>query len=565
MSKFNGPFLKSLLKNNTIGFYDKYFYRAPQKSLRRKFISVVFFILVAVMLSYFITVWLGSRPASFGFMFSRLFESGAANVQNFIYQIAIFTVAGLAFSFCMNVGIFNIGISGQMMAGASTAFLLINVFPSDWKTIAGGGQIVTLIFSIIGATFVATLVGLFKVYLKVNEVVSAILLNWIILFMVAYLVRTPETQLLDNAANNNGFFRAIQLPAGYTFFQPGLGFNNNSGWVWSIAVTVVLVIIIWAVMKFTVFGHKLKTTGTSPTAAQYFGYNYKNLQLASFAISGIIAGVLGVIVYTGTSNSLNFDAIGGTQLNQVPAEGFNGIAIGLIALNNPIGIFVVSILFAAVNAGAAQAGLPVTTISLITGIMMYIIAIYGLASYLRPWRWFYLLKYRKANSENYLNYENHMSAAAEKRTFKIADMRASLVRTKTDMMLKNLDPKFRKFIISFLLTPIYKLVLIRFSKQYHLLKHAINVEYMKERNEIHEELKMSCAYSLVIDWEQKIEFSQISNVMPRLSFWKKDKVLVEKWKIAAHDDEIIKQIEKHVNRVEQWFVTNTPKLPGGLI
>lgn len=139
-------------------------------------------------------------------------------------------------------------------------------------------------------------------------------------------------------------------------------------------------------MKYTVFGHKLKSTGLSTTAAKYFGYNDKVLQLASFAISGAIAGLLGAIVYTGQSQLLNFNSVGKTALTATPAEGFNGIAISLIGLNNPLAIVVVSIFFSFFSAGAQPAGLPVSTVSLVTGVMMYMIAIYVLTSYVRPWR-----------------------------------------------------------------------------------------------------------------------------------------------------------------------------------
>ncbi|SYV95198.1 ABC-type uncharacterized transport system, permease component, partial [Mycoplasmoides gallisepticum] len=94
--------------------------------------------------------------------------------------------------------------------------------------------------------------------------------------------------------------------------------------------------IVWVLLRFTVFGHKLKTTGLSSSSAEYFGYNKNLLQLSSFAISGALAGILGVVVYTGqASQAIDFSSVGRFGLSSVPIEGFNGIAISLIALNNP--------------------------------------------------------------------------------------------------------------------------------------------------------------------------------------------------------------------------------------
>ena len=138
-------------------------------------------------------------------------------------------------------------------------------------------------------------------------------------------------------------------------------------------------------LKYTVFGHKLKTVGHSLSAAKNFGYNKNMLQLSSFLISGVLAGVLAVIVYTAQmSPKLTFQSEGGTALSSVPSQGFDGIAIGLIALNNPIGILLVSFVFTFPDAGSGPAGLATNTIQLIMGIIMYIVAIYTLLAYFKP-------------------------------------------------------------------------------------------------------------------------------------------------------------------------------------
>ncbi|WP_052663106.1 ABC transporter permease [Mycoplasmoides pirum] len=534
---------------------DKYLFKSSQISTRRRILSVIFFIIIGLLLSLIIISSLGIRTQNFFLIFTNLFKS-TGNTQNFIYQIAIYTLAGLAFSFAMNVGIFNIGISGQMMAGASTAFLIINAIPTDLTSKVGqGGQIITVLLCIIGATAVALTTGLLKIYLKVNEVVSAILLNWIVLFIVGYLIYNFD--LDEKALNNGSYFQSNPLPPGFSFLIPSNGSSNfilGSGWLWSIVFTVITILVIWFLMKFTVFGHKLKTTGLSSTSAKYFGYNENVLQLSSFAISGVIAGILGAVVYTGQSNYLNFNTSGGFALNATPPEGFNGIAIGLIALNNPIAIFIISILFSFINVGAAPAGLPSSTISLVTGIMMYIIAIYQLSLYLKPWRWYYLSKYGKINSENYLNFENYMGSNVERYYFNIAKQKNEIVNKKLFGDSLEKKSKWNTWILKIY----YKWLGIYFLKNennefiYKLKKQEIYKEYFERKKEIKKEFNYSCAYNFIIEYTQKID----NNKIPSISSWNKDKKRIKEWTLKNLNPDILKQLEKHTISIDSKIKQN---------
>lgn len=558
----------SLDKNSSFNiftvWFDNFFYRKSQKTLRRKIISVTLFIVVGFLLSLFILMGVGVRPSSFFAIFTNIFIS-RSNTQSFLYQISIFVMAALAFSFSMNVGIFNIGISGQMMAGASTAILLISVFPEQWKSISGGGQIVTLLFSIITAVFVSVLTGVLKIYFKVNEVVTAILLNWIILFIVAYLVQNYDFN--EHQSVNGGYLQTNKVPDGFAFYQSGAGmkpsFLTGSGWVWSIAITVVAVVVVWFLMKFTVFGHKLKTTGISPSASQYFGYNKNGLQLASFAISGVLSGILGVIVYTGQSNYLNFNSLGNTALTSVPVEGFNGIAIGLISLNNPIAIVIVSILLSFVYVGASPASLPGSSIFLVTGILMYIIAIYAVLSYLKPWRWIYLLRYKKVNSNNYFDFENAMASNSEAYKFKVLSIKNQIVKDVINEKVKIKNEKLKNLLVFLFFSPLFKIKLF-FSKKYFDIKKQTVIDYIKERKKIVSNFKCSCATSLIVDWEDKISDVLINKKtgIIGVNSWNKQKITILKWIKFDTDKKIIDQTNKQISLIDQKLFEYKNKMQG---
>lgn len=533
--------MKKFYNDNPI-LFDKFFYQTKNKTIRRSFLSVSLSVLVALTISFIIIVSLGTRPATFFAMFKDLFI-WEFNTQQFIIQICSYIIAALAFSFCMQVGVFNIGISGQMLAGGCTSYMvLLSVQHFHPNVNIAGGQILTILLSIVGATLVALVTGLMKIYLKVNEVVSAILLNWIILLIVgAIIVGTtvdtgsgPQKLFLDEVSYSSGTFRSKQLFECFTFW------NNNVfwGWPWAISLTIICVFAIWFIMKFTVFGHKLKTTGQSPFAAQNFGYNKNLLQLSSFAISGVLAGVLATIVYTSSyTRSLDLDTAGGVALNRIPTQGFDGIAIGLIALNNPIGIVIVSTIFAFPSVGAAPAGLPSSTIQLIVGVMMYIVAIYTLLNYFKPWQLINRFRYGKCNIENYMNLENSFAERIEKYSLDYKKNKNKIINEK----ISNFENgnKFLKIIALLFIKPYYAITLPLFSNELKSLNNLNKASYNSDRKKIIENFNSWCIFSLLDYWKHDDNISK-HTIEKNIKSWNKDKQKIIKWHdyVAKNNHEI---------------------------
>lgn len=112
--------------------------------------------------------------------------------------MSILIVGGLAFIFAYKAGLFNIGISGQMVAGGTAATLICHLC----KITPGLNQVVILIVSMGIGALVAGIVGALKAYLRVNEVVSSIMFNWIIYFM-SILILSSITIIPHDASNLN--------------------------------------------------------------------------------------------------------------------------------------------------------------------------------------------------------------------------------------------------------------------------------------------------------------------------------------------------------------------------
>jgi simple sugar transport system permease protein len=84
-------------------------------------------------------------------------------------------------------------------------------------------------------------------------------------------------------------------------------------------------------LSYTTFGKKIINTGMSLTASQYAGYSVKLNQILAMLVSGGLAGVLGMMVYLGRTNSIPMNILA----KSIPSEGFSGISVGLIAMSNP--------------------------------------------------------------------------------------------------------------------------------------------------------------------------------------------------------------------------------------
>ncbi len=112
-------------------------------------------------------------------------------------NMAILIVGGLAFISAYKAGLFNIGISGQMVAGATGATLICHLAGIG----SGANQFVITIVSMALGAFFAAIVGTLKAYLKINEVVSSIMFNWIIYFMSILILSSPAIPRDDSQLN----------------------------------------------------------------------------------------------------------------------------------------------------------------------------------------------------------------------------------------------------------------------------------------------------------------------------------------------------------------------------
>ena len=327
-------------------------------------------IVIGLVLGFVLLVAL-NPGASLGGM-SAMLTTGFSSLDKLgkvLYQAAPLMMCGLSVGFAFKTGLFNIGASGQYTMGAFFALLFAIQFQMPWW--------VCLIAAAVGGAIWGVFPGLFKAYFNVNEVITAIMFNWIGMYLVNLLLANMPMMLASGwGASNSDRTAALSAANLVTWMFDISNFKNmventKSGYIYKttfngvatpklgldkifpgsqvnggIIVAILLAVVVYIIMEKTTFGYELKACGLSRDAAQYAGINAKRNIVLSMVISGALSGIGGGIYYlAGTGQYVLQKAILGM--------GFNGIPVALLASSNPIGTIFSALFISYIQVGGA--------------------------------------------------------------------------------------------------------------------------------------------------------------------------------------------------------------------
>ncbi len=277
--------------------------------------------------------------------------------------LLVFTGLSVAISF--RAGLFNIGTQGQLVIGAlATALAMVYAAPLVPAGLAGGVILIILGLAV-GALFgglYGAIPGLLKAYADANEVITTIMLNFIaanIAFvLVSSVFRDPSSSVVATyEIPDYAQLPSIAFPASSNFSELGLiaGLFAIAG--------------LYYLLEHTSFGYDIRTSGVQPEAAEYGGVDSKKTIVRSLTISGAfggIAGALWVLMQTARWES------------SVPALGFDGITVSILAGNNPLGVLPAALLFGMLKGGAVevafQTDVPSDLIGVLRGLIILFVA-----------------------------------------------------------------------------------------------------------------------------------------------------------------------------------------------
>lgn len=263
--------------------------------------------------------------------------------------------ASLAVAVALRAGLFNIGVSGQMLTAGFIATLAVG-YSSLAAPVA---KPLVLVVGILAGAAVGGLIGWLKHQFNINEVVSSIMVNYIAQYVISFFINTYYVNPVSRQSN------AVSKAARLTLMDTPVG-NLKMDIPLGIVLAVVTAVAIRFVLDRTVFGYEVKCVGTSRNAARYAGIHVGRNMIASMVFSGGLAGLAGVTYYLGYFGSI--------QPRVLPSTGFDAIAVSLLANSNPVGIIFSSFLITIISKGStymnSSSGLESEIASVITGVIL---------------------------------------------------------------------------------------------------------------------------------------------------------------------------------------------------
>ncbi|MGI9482300.1 MAG: ABC transporter permease [Hyphomicrobiales bacterium] len=301
-------------------------------SIARAGFATIAAIFAALFLCSFLIMWTGTPVFSAYFLlFKGAFGSAFALNETLTRSIPlIFT--GLAVAVAFRSKFYNIGAEGQLYAGAMAAtffgtgmvhlppFLMVP-FLMICGALAGGALLIVPV--------------LLKTRLKVDEVVTTLLLNFVVILLVSYLIEGPWKDPM-----------ALGWPQAASIVDEGVlppllaKGRLHLGLIFALAAAL----IVWVMMKYTVLGYEIKAVGYNARAAEFSGIRVNRIVIYTALISGGLAGLAGVSEVAGLKGYLTRDLS--------PGFGYTGIAVAMLAQLHPIGVIPAALFLSAVYVGA---------------------------------------------------------------------------------------------------------------------------------------------------------------------------------------------------------------------
>lgn len=315
------------------------------------------------------TTWeQGFKPIIQGGFYAKANTMGMG-VRMEILQAAPLIMTGLSVAFAFKTGLFNIGAAGQYTVGAFFALYSAIILKLPWWA--------CLLASAVGGAIWGAIPGFFKAFLNVNEVITAIMFNWIGLYGVNTLIYQKGNGPMFNLKTTKTFTIKEASPASLLpSFNVSVGGDDYFGKLFrpsiGIFIAIAVAVIIWIIINKTTFGYELKACGHNKDAAKYAGINEKKNVVLSMTIAGALAGLGAGLFYL--SGSKEWEPLVSTAL---PAAGFNGISVALLASSNPIGCIFSAIFISHITVGGGfmfAKLFPSEVADIISGVVIYLCA-----------------------------------------------------------------------------------------------------------------------------------------------------------------------------------------------
>lgn len=288
-------------------------------------------ILVTFILTAVLVILAGANPfeAYRHFLISPL--SSRVSALEVLVKATPLLLTGAAVAFAFRAGYWNIGAEGQLYAGAIAAAWL-------GTALTGLPKIAAIPLMLLGG-FVAGMLwalppALLKVKLAVDEVVTTLLLNFVILFLVSFLLNGPWRDPVSGWPQSPEIAPSTVFPKLVPRSRLHLGF----------IVALLAIAVLWFVFSKTALGLKMRAVGLGREAARFAGVNVERTMLTAALVSGGIAGLAGV----GEVAGIHFHLIEAIS----PGYGYTGIIVAMLGMLNALGVALAGLFIGLIDTGA---------------------------------------------------------------------------------------------------------------------------------------------------------------------------------------------------------------------
>lgn len=327
--------------------------KRDSSSLKRNIIVRVIAILAALILCSFITILVtGENPLK---LFSTIIDGafGKFRIWGTAQSVAMLLGIALALTPAFKMKFWNTGAEGQVLIGALASALIMMTLDStpNWLTC-----IVVIVAGITAGAIWGIIPAFFKAHWKTNETLFTLMMNYVAIQLIKFFLKVAD--------------KSGSSTVGPSLLQYGrLPVLFDQQYMLNIIVVAVLTVLMYIYLKRSKHGYEIAVVGESENTAKYIGINVKKVIIRTMALSGALCGLIGVLLVSATSYSIDPNLAGG--------NGFTAIMVSWLAKFNPIIMVFTTLLIVVLGRGAENVsmtlGLNTSFSDILTGIILFFI------------------------------------------------------------------------------------------------------------------------------------------------------------------------------------------------
>ena len=259
------------------------------------------------------------------------FGFNSTNLGNMLFRATPLILTGLSVAVAYKTGLFNIGAPGQYLMGTAASLMLALGIPTGTVP-AGLVWLIAFLGGILAGTLWGCIPGLVKAFLNINEVLACIMTNWIAANLVTWIFDGSVFRNTTEGTKTAYIYKTSVN--GVETAKMGLDkLFPNSQVNGGIFIAILIAVGVYILMSKTTLGYQLKACGANRHAARYAGINDGRNIVLSMAIAGGLSGAAASLYWLSGNTEFYW-----STYQALPAIGFNGIPVALLAVSNPIGV-----------------------------------------------------------------------------------------------------------------------------------------------------------------------------------------------------------------------------------